>query len=561
MEGGEAVNEPRELIRRAIRGQARQLAPAAALAAVHQGCEAAVPLMIGLIVDHAIAPGSGSGLLWTLVLLAVLFAVLTASMRLGGRLVRHATQGAGHELRMRLTRRVLDTRGFDRAGTRSGVLLSTATSDAGRVGMVNAAVWTSAGAFGALVVAAVILLRASVLLGLVVLLGLIPVVLLTRTISAPLVRRSSAEQSAVAHAAGVAADLVEGLRAIKGLGAEAAVFGRYRDASGQARAAGIRAARLVALRSGLIILLTGVFLAAVAWLGGRLAAGGAITVGQFVTAFTLAQFLIGPFTRIAMVGAQFARARASAERIAKVLSAPPLAEGGRTDSPAGADLRIRGLSGPGLFGLDLAAAAGEFVGVVVDDLAAADTLVRCLGRQQDPDSGEILLAGVPARDLDPDVVRSVVLVAAHDAVLFGGTVRDNVSAAAADPGAVGRALECVDAAAMLPEGADTVLTERGRSLSGGQRQRVALARALAAEPPVLVLQEPTTALDAVTEAEIAANLRALRAGRTTLVISASPALLAAADRVVVVRGGAVAASGSHADLLGSDVDYRELVTA
>ncbi|MYW98044.1 ATP-binding cassette domain-containing protein, partial [Amycolatopsis rubida] len=100
-----------------------------------------------------------------------------------------------------------------------------------------------------------------------------------------------------------------------------------------------------------------------------------------------------------------------------------------------------------------------------------------------------------------------------------------------------------------------------RSLSGGQRQRVALARALAAEPPVLVLQEPTTALDAVTEAEIAANLRALRAGRTTLVISASPALLAAADRVVVVRGGAVAASGSHADLLGSDVDYRELVTA
>ncbi|WP_243769963.1 ABC transporter ATP-binding protein [Amycolatopsis acidicola] len=554
------MNEPRELIRHAIRGQARYLVPASLLAAVHQGCEAAVPLLIGLIVDHAIAPSSGSGLLWTLVLLVLLFALLTVSMRLGGRLVRHATQGAAHELRVRLAGRVLDTGGFGQAGARSGVLLSTATSDAGRVGMVNAAVWTSVGAVGALVVAAVILLQASLLLGLVVLLGLIPVVLLTRTISAPLVRRSGTEQAAAAHAAGVAADLVEGLRAIKGLGAELVMFRRYGHASGDARTAGIKAARLVALRSGVIILLTGVFLAVVAWLGGRLAAEGTITVGQFVTAFTLTQFLIGPFTRIAMVGTQFARARASAERIAKVLAEPPVVDGGEQGPVGGASLSLRGVTGPGLGGLDLEVGEGEFVGVVLEDLTGADTLVRCLGRQADPDSGAILLSGVPLRELDPDTVRSVVLVAAHDAVLFRGTVWENV-VAVGDKAAAERALDCVDVAGTLPDGVETLVTERGRSLSGGQRQRVALARALAAESPVLVLQEPTTAVDAVTEAEIAANLRSLREGRTTIVIGTSPALLAAADRIVVVRGGSVAATGSHADLLAADDDYRELVTA
>jgi putative ABC transport system ATP-binding protein len=122
--------------------------------------------------------------------------------------------------------------------------------------------------------------------------------------------------------------------------------------------------------------------------------------------------------------------------------------------------------------------------------------------------------------------------------------------------AAARADQVIEA---LPDGAHTAVSEQGRSLSGGQRQRVALARALAADPPVLVLHDPTTAVDSVTEAEIAAGLRAVRRNRTTIAVTSSPALLAVADRVVLVDGGRVVAQGDHARLLREHDRYREVV--
>jgi putative ABC transport system ATP-binding protein len=116
-----------------------------------------------------------------------------------------------------------------------------------------------------------------------------------------------------------------------------------------------------------------------------------------------------------------------------------------------------------------------------------------------------------------------------------------------------------EAVEALPGGLDAPVGERGRRLSGGQRQRIALARALAADAPVLVLHEPTTAVDTVTEARIAAGVRELRAGRTTLVIASSPALLAVCDRVLVLQGGEIVASGTHAVLAHEDAAYRDAV--
>ncbi len=151
------------------------------------------------------------------------------------------------------------------------------------------------------------------------------------------------------------------------------------------------------------------------------------------------------------------------------------------------------------------------------------------------------LDGVPLSDLDPGEARRAVLVAHHDADLFEDSLLANVRAGAGDGATdVGPALAAAaadDVAEALPDGVHTVLAERGRSLSGGQRQRVALARALAADPPVLVVHDPTTAVDTVTEARIAARLRELRRGRTTLLVTTSPALLAGTDVVVVLDGG------------------------
>ena len=185
--------------------------------------------------------------------------------------------------------------------------------------------------------------------------------------------------------------------------------------------------------------------------------------------------------------------------------------------------------------------------------------------------------------LDPAQLRRVVLVAPHQADLFEGTVLDNVAAPVVagrlrrrrrnpapvtggdDPLAVPAVRQAIAAADVtevaraLPDGLHTRLTERGRSLSGGQRQRVALARALAAEAPVLVLHDPTTAVDTVTEARIAEGIREMRRGRTTLLVTTSPALLARADRVVLLDGGTVRADGRHADLVRDDPRYRAAV--
>ena len=154
------------------------------------------------------------------------------------------------------------------------------------------------------------------------------------------------------------------------------------------------------------------------------------------------------------------------------------------------------------------------------------------------------------------------LVGDHDAALFDGTVADNIAAGRADlpdlaaVAAVAAADEVITA---LPDGAASPVGERGRWLSGGQRQRVALARAVAADPEVLVLHDPTTAVDAATEHRIAARLRSARAGRSTVLVTTSPALLAACDRVVVIRDGAAAAGGTHAELAATDDGYRAAV--
>jgi putative ABC transport system ATP-binding protein len=365
----------------------------------------------------------------------------------------------------------------------------------------------------------------------------------------------------------VAADLVAGVRVLKGIGAEPAAVRRYTATSRDALAATLRATGAQAWYSGAVLAVNGLFLALVALVGGRLAAEGDITIGGLVSAVGLAQFLLGPLEIFGWVNGRFAQARASAARIAEVRSAAPAVSGGTAapvaDGPG--HLRIRGLRTPGLAaGVDLDVAAGETVGLVVPDPAVAAALLQVLGREQDPQAGSVELDGVDLARMPPAAARAEVIVAAHDARLFAGTVLENVlagrGAGPGDPAVDGamRAAQADQVADALPDGRDTEIAEQGSSLSGGQRQRVALARALAAQARVLVLHDPTTAVDAVTEARIAAGLREARVGRTTLVLTTSPALLAAADRVVVLDG-ARRAEGPHAELLHTDAAYRELV--
>ncbi|WP_229833830.1 ABC transporter ATP-binding protein [Streptomyces xantholiticus] len=555
------------VLRRTLRGQRRRVAAASLLGMTHQGCEALVPVVIGLVIDEAVATGSASALLRWLLVLGVLFLVLSTCYRIAARVTDGAGEHAAHRLRLDLGARVLDPRGGADRGRLPGALTAVATGDAARAGAVAAALSYAVAALAGLAISAVALLRISVPLGLLILLGVPPLLWLGHLISRPLERRSEVEQERAAQASGVAADLVSGLRVLKGIGAEAAAESRYRHTSGESLHAALRAARSRAWHDGAILALTGIFIAVIGLVGAHLAIRGSISVGEFVAAVGLAQYLLGPFQMLTYVNGEFALGRASADRIAEVLASPPAVENGRgrLPEPLPGGLRLVGLTHGALRGCDADIAPGSLVGVVSKDPAAAHDLLLCLGREVDPAQGAVELDGVPLSELDPGTARRAVLVAHHDAALFESSLLDNVRAGLEHTDEhLARALNAStadDVARNLPEGADTVLAERGRSLSGGQRQRVALARALAADPPVLVVHDPTTAVDTVTESLIAVRLRELRQGRTTLIVTTSPALLAETDRVLVLGDGAVAADGRHPDLIVSDEAYRAVVLA
>ncbi|GIF23076.1 putative ABC transport system ATP-binding protein [Actinoplanes tereljensis] len=548
----------RTLLRRAIAGQARRVGISSVLSAAHQGGEALVPILIGVIIDQAVGTGTIGDLVVWIAVLGAAFVVLSASFQFGTRTGEYAVERAAHTLRLELTARILHPRGSAETGRLPGALVNVATGDAQRVGMVNLALPLAVAAFSGVVVGAIALLRMSVPLGLLVLIGAPVLLLAAHWLGKPLQRRSESEQEYAAQAAGVAADLVAGLRVLKGIGAESSAARRYRRISRESLTATQRAATAKSWHDSTLLGLTGVFLAIVALVGGRLAASGQITIGELVAAVGLAQFLLGPLALVAWANGEFAQARASADRIAAVLSTAPRTPGGdENQGPVRGHLRLTGVESAGLRGLTLDVEPGELLGVVLADQVGATTLAELLGRTRDPDRGTVELDGRPLHTLDPVAVRTAVLVAEHDADLFEGTLHDNVSLGRASADAVKTALD--EVARTLPDDVDGVIAARGHSLSGGQRQRVALARSLAADPPVLVLHDPTTAVDSVTEQRIAAGIRELRRGRTTVLLTTSPSLLSVADRVVFLADGTVRASGTHADLTRDDDRYRSVV--
>lgn len=565
----------RAVLTRSVKGQLRRVALGSALGSVHQLGEALVPVLIGVVIDQAVDGQNAGRLALWLGVLAVMYVTLSWSFRLGAKAGERGAEEAAHTLRLAIVDRVLDARGGAEEGRLPGELANVATEDAKRVGAVNMALMAGIWALSGVTVAAVALLLTSVTLGLIVLLGTPVLLWLGHLLSKPLERRSEAEQDKAAHASGVAADLVAGLRVLKGLGAQDAAVERYRRTSRISLAATLRSARAESWQTGLVLALTGGFIALIALVGGRLALDGSLTLGQLVSAVGLALFLLGPLETFAWVNAELAQGRASAARVAEVLAAghavvdgdDPVAE------PVRGELRLRGVRLGGLDGLDLDLPAGQLTGIAVTDPAGAEALLRCLGRETDPESGSVELDGVPLTRLDPAGLRAAVLVAAHDAALFEGSLAANVTpdeesesgTADAEPDlrtahamAAARADEVADS---LPHGTATGVGEGGRSLSGGQRQRVLLARALRAGPPVLVVHDPTTAVDTVTEARIASGLREFRQGRTTIVVTNSPALLAVTDRVILLDAGRVGAEGTHADLVRTDATYRTAVLA
>jgi ABC-type multidrug transport system fused ATPase/permease subunit len=205
-------------------------------------------------------------------------------------------------------------------------------------------------------------------------------------------------------------------------------------------------------------------------------------------------------------------------------------------------------------------APGTITAIAASAPEDAIVIADRLGRYVD---GDVTLSGVPLRELALATVRERILVADNDARLFRGRLHTELDPRGGPPERVAAALDAasaLDIVDALPDGLDTVVAERGREFSGGQQQRLRLARALLADPEILVLVEPTSAVDAHTEARIAARLGAVRRGRTTVVCSTSPLVLDHADRVAYVEDGKVVAEGTHRELLDGEPRYAATVT-
>ncbi|BBB02136.1 putative ABC transporter permease [Actinacidiphila reveromycinica] len=412
------------------------------------------------------------------------------------------------------------------------------------------------GSVVAYLVVAVLLLSVSVPLGLVVLLG-VPVIavlvgpLLGRLRGAEAVYRE--QQGGLTARIG---DLAGGLRVLNGLGGKRLFADAFRRDSRALTAQGYRVGAVTSWVQALGVGLPMLFLALVTWLAARMAARGTISVGEFVGVYGYVAVLVMPVAFFIECGYDVTRGLVAAKRVVGFLSLDP-DRGDRRHATADAPATPSALRDPAS-GVEVA--PGRLTALVGARPAdSADVVDRLGGFRR----GAVTWGAVRLEDVADAQVRERVLIADNEADLFAGSLRDMVTGRRPrDDASIASALGAAaarDVVAGLPDGLDTPMDAQARNLSGGQRQRVRLVRALLAEPEVLMAVEPTSALDAHTEAAVAAGLRAARAGRTTLVTGTSPVLLDQADTVHYLVDGKVAASGTHRELLRREAGYRALV--
>ncbi|AXG82003.1 ABC transporter transmembrane domain-containing protein [Streptomyces paludis] len=526
-------------------GRGRRLALVTLAFMVHQMCEALVPVLIGVIIDRALAPSDRTALLWWLGVLGAVFVALSLSYQRASRAMVDVYGYGEHALRQRVMARLLDPRSLRRRPG-PGEALSLVSSDTYRVAGVSWSVVQQVSTITAILTASTALLVISVPLGLGVIASTVLVLVVMRRISLPLEARGLAEQGSAARAGEVATDMITGLRVVIGMNARAEAARRYRAASEESRRGAVATSRSVLAYGSLSLLLSGVFLAALSTASGYLALGGALTVGQLVTVLGLAQFLQGSLAHVGTFASNWTHKRASARRLGELLDEPPLI--GPAEATTGAtatDVSGRALRWhPPEHGEPLDLRPGELLGVVPRHSGHARELSDRLGYRVPLRRGELLVGGVDAVDLGPDAVRARIAAPPHHGAVFSGTLRSNLvgEGRESDPAVLGAAM--LDDVLDLVGGDRAEVGEHGRRLSGGQRQRLLLARALHSDAEVVVLDEPTTAVDPVTEQRIAEGLRALPA--TTLLITSSRILLSACDRVVDL-GGAVLDGSGHGD--------------
>jgi ATP-binding cassette subfamily B multidrug efflux pump len=411
------------------------------------------------------------------------------------------------------------------------------------------------------------------LLALLPLLGL-PLVMVT--VGRLVHRRTQAIQAKFSDLTSQAHENLSGVRVIRAYRQEAAEIAAFRGLSEEYLARNLSLARVQGLFFPLLTLLGGLSALVVLYVGGRLVMENRVTVGEFVAFGVYLGMLVWPMIALGWAVNLVQRGAASMARINELFrqrpavagpSAPrplPPARGGRVVEFDRVWFRYPGdvARGWALEDVSFRVDAGRSLAIVGATGAGKSTLVDILVRTYDPDRGAIRLDGVDLRELSLDDLRGAVGFVPQETFLFGETLRENILLGAPDDGRLERVADVAqltEALPSLPQRFDTLLGERGVNLSGGQKQRTAIARALAQDPPVFVLDDALSAVDAQTEARILSALRGALAGRTSIIVSHRLAAVREADWILVLEAGRVVEQGRHAELIARGGRYWELL--
>ncbi|MDT4945371.1 MAG: ATP-binding cassette, subfamily bacterial [Pseudonocardiales bacterium] len=533
-----------------------------------------VPLIVGRVVDGPIRHHDTAGL-WPLAGLAMLFGVAEAVLFFIRRYaMASAALGLETDIRRDLFAHVQRLPVSFHDGWPSGQLLSRLTTDLStlRRFIGFGFVFLIANSATAVVVLA-LLMHIHLLLGLFVLVAMAPLAVFTRRFELRYSRDARQAQDLTGDLATSIEESALGIRVIKSYGRRPQMLAAFTRDAERLRGAELTKIRTLAAFWALLEGLPQLILAGVAFGGVLAVAHHAMTLGQLVAFLTLFLRLIWPIVSLGWLLALTQEAASAARRIFEVMDSRPTildpaepvaAEQGTTLRFADVHFRYADAEADVLRGVDLDIRAGETMALVGATGSGKTTLTALVPRLYDVTSGRILIGGVDVRDLRLDQLRHAVSTAFEDATLFSASVRENLTLGRAgiSDDDVSEAIDVAQAGFVyeLPFGLETRIGEQGLSLSGGQRQRLALARAVLGRPRVLVLDDPLSALDVHTEAQVEAALRRVLAGTTALVVAHRPSTVLLADRVALLVDGRIAAVGTHRELLARVPQYRNLLS-
>ncbi len=523
----------------------------------------AIPYVVKLIIDDAILEGRRDLLLPFVALLAVIGLVQAIGMGFRRYFGFRLSYRAEADLRGRMFAHIQRLAFSFHDITPTGQLMSRASSDLSQIRLILMMLPIVVANIAMFFVVVIVLVVIDPVLGLVASLTVPALVLTANRLASRIIGLSFSVQQKIADLAEVVEETVAGIEVVKAYGQERREEQRLKRAALAIYEDTIQIARYRSRYGPLFELIPSFGTVAVLWIGGFRVIDGALTPGEFVAFTQYLAVLILPLMITGWFFANLPRAAASASRIEELLATDPVIENPATpvqlpDGPG--EIRFSDVrfaypgGGPVLDGMDLVVPGGAAVALVGTTGSGKTTITNLVPRFYDVAAGAVTIDGVDVRDLDLDDLRSEVAIVFQETFLFSASIAENIRVG--DPDAddrrvrsAARLAQAHDFVCSMTDGYDTVIGERGHTLSGGQRQRIALARSVLRDPRILILDDATSSVDAIVEAEIQDALRHVMAGRTTLIIAHRTSTLALADLVVFLEDGAIVGVGTHDELL------------